>query len=56
MEKLKDFAARERQARLDPLQAERMRIPQPQVIEDDPETSWELWQQALLSQEQQSRQ
>lgn len=53
MKKYSDPLFEQRVARQDRLQAERMVIPVPQVIEDDPETSWNLWQEALSSQEQQ---
>jgi hypothetical protein len=53
MDKYTDYLVRERQARQDRAAAERLVIPVPQVIEDDPETSWSLWQEAVSLQEQQ---
>ena len=40
------------QQRQDKLQAERLAIPVPQVIEDDPDTAWSLWQQAVAAQDE----
>jgi hypothetical protein len=48
--KFTDSLAQQRQIRQDRLLAERMVIPVPQVIEDDSDTAWSLWQQALASQ------
>ena len=50
--KIADPLAQQRQARLDRLQAERALIPVPQVIEDDPDTAWRLWQQAVAAQDE----
>ena len=47
-----DFQARRHLARQDRLQAERAAIPLPQVIEDDPDTAWQLWQQAIAAQDE----
>ena len=48
--KFADSLAQQRQIRQDRLLAERMVIPVPQVIEDDSDTAWRLWQQAMASQ------
>lgn len=49
--KYSDMLLQQRQAAQDRLQAERMVIPVPQVIEDDPDTAWSLWQQAVAAQD-----
>ncbi len=49
--KYSESLAQQRQAVQDRLAAERMVIPVPQVIEDDPDTAWSLWQEAVAAQE-----